>query len=258
MDESRKKRTTRNRCVALRCDGFECVSGPFHCTALHCNPLHCTPPYSPLSLSRFFHHFGFLGILFLLGLRQEPSLFRLFLALAVPVRQRLLQGCHDGRKLGKLLRHVDDALAKARFLHATTTTTTTIVVVVLEFLPGLGDGGLVRAAGHAHPTGQQAKGIHRIEALAPSVDLCHAACFPLRWSHRTRVEWNPIDLILEDTSDGAVHFWRNPHVAVAPMCQRSQLDYFELFLQCRIPDGKASWIVHSHIAAQEVCVNFYC
>ena len=46
---------------------------------------------------------------------------------------------------------------------------------------------------------------------------------PLRWPHRAERERNPVNLVLEDSRNGAVLLRADPHVRLRPLTQRAQL-----------------------------------
>mmetsp|Transcript_8755 Transcript_8755/g.20830 ORF Transcript_8755/g.20830 Transcript_8755/m.20830 type:complete len:207 (-) Transcript_8755:444-1064(-) len=164
--------------------------------------------------------------LFFLRLSQQPPLLRDLLALGEATVQHRSVLAHEKRELVVLLDHVHYPIAEAGVLHA---------AIVIELLPRLRHGGLIRAAGHAHPPGQSPKFIHHIEALASTVHLKHNAGPTLRRSDGPGVQRKPVNLVLETSCDTAMHLRAHPDMPLGPLRKVPQLLDLRMVLQGRVP-----------------------
>mmetsp|Transcript_50322 Transcript_50322/g.163956 ORF Transcript_50322/g.163956 Transcript_50322/m.163956 type:complete len:437 (+) Transcript_50322:997-2307(+) len=179
----------------------------------------------------------------LLRLSEQLALVCNLFPLRVPIDEEVGVLAHQPRKLYVLLHNVHHPLTERARLHA---------ACLVKFLPRLCHRRLVGGAGHSHPTREPAQLVDGVEGLRAAVHLQHCGGAALRRPHASRVEGEPVDLVLEDAGEGAVHLGRDPHVRLRPERQRAQLLDLWVVLQRRVAHREALRAEDAHVGAHRL------
>lgn len=105
-------------------------------------------------------------------------------------------GSHDNGVLDKLLHAVHQAVAVPAGQHAAA------LFLGRKLRVGLWDGALVRNGKHAHPPTEDPERIDAVEGLRAAAHLCYCQRPALGRPDGPSRQWDPVNLLLEDTSLG--------------------------------------------------------
>ena len=143
----------------------------------------------------------------LLGLRLRVFLY----AFAEPIPEQIKMLPHHERVLDELLHAIHDAVAVAGGFESTTAVGGRGIAIhtlcvrggrwrlVGEMCVCLRDRRLIRNHKHAHPSAEDAERVDRVEGLRAAVDLGDGKRATLRGADGAAAQWNPVDLVLEDS-----------------------------------------------------------